>query len=496
MRRLRWFVALFSAGFSVLVVPQTTAQIQSASAAGDRALWPVALTGLRDLSPVFCRPRACGVGAVATSALYPTMVFPYPHLGPRNEIYVSDNGNPGQPIRVIGLNGRIERVVRVPGGVSRLAVSATGKIAVNGDGNVIREVSPTGSTRIVAGDHPSNAMTQAGPEDCACGDGGPARKALLLDVSSIAYDSQGRIVLADSTHYRIRRIEKNGTINTIVGAGTSCSIAQADAPCSPSGSTARSAKIYRPINVAFAPDGTLWFTIERFKQDPVIAHVDRHGKLSYRDFGPITGLAVAPDGGVYTVRTVVDGSLVARGRRAQILRIDPKTLKAQVAVGAPLANGCLAAAVALTCGDGSGALTARLDSPDSEGLAFDRRGGLYIGGPGQEIRYLPDPRRQAIRLSLAIAAVPAKIGQNRRLTVRYVTTMRDARVSMQIAVRRHGRVEIVSIRGFETGSLAGTISWDGKIRGHPAPPGIYALQLTAVSRARISTRQAPFKIVP
>ena len=338
-------------------------------------------------------------------------------------------------------------------------------------------------------------MTQAGPEDCKCGDGGPAREARLLDVSSIAYDPQGRIVLADSTHYRIRRIEKNGIINTIVGAGRSCSIAQAGAPCSPSGSSARSAKIYRPINVAFAPAGTLWFTIERFKQDPVIAHVARHGKLSYRDFGPITGLAIAPDGGIYTVRTVVDGSLVARGHRAQILRIDPNTMKAQVAVGAPLANGCLAAAAALTCGDGGGALTARLESPDSEGLAFDHQGGLYIGGPRQEIRYLPSPSGQALRLSLAITSMPAKIKQNHRLAVRDITTISDARVSMQIAARRHGRVEIFSIRGSKTGARAGTISWDGKIRGHPAPPGTYALQLTAASRARISTRQAPFKIV-
>ena len=229
----------------------------------------------------------------------------------------------------------------------------------------------------------------------------------------------------------------------------------------------------------------------------MIAHVDRHGKLSYNDFGPITGLAIAPDGGVYTVRTVVDGSLVARGHRAQILRIDPKTLEAQVAVGAPLANGCLAAVVALTCGDGSGALTARLDSPDSEGLAFDHQGGLYIGGPGQEIRYLPPPARKAIRLGLVLsAAYPEEVRHGHGLSIRYRVSSPDARITLRIARKGAKHPVISDLAGSTTGHHAGVLRWDGRIDGKPAPVGGYLIEAVARSRGRIATRQLVVGVRP
>lgn len=35
-----------------------------------RRVWPVALTGLRELAPLFCETAGCGVGSTATSAFY------------------------------------------------------------------------------------------------------------------------------------------------------------------------------------------------------------------------------------------------------------------------------------------------------------------------------------------------------------------------------------------------------------------------------------------
>ena len=192
-------LAVFAALAGLAPSGDSSDAAQRRSDSSVRRVWPVALTGLRGVAPIFCETVGCGKGTTATSAFYPEMLYPYPTVARNGDLYLIDSGNPSEPLRVIGLDGRIKRVVRVPGGVSRMALSATKRIAVVGDGNVIREISPTGSTRIVAGDHPSNAMTQAGPEACTCGDGGPARKALLLDVSSMAYDPQGRIVLADST---------------------------------------------------------------------------------------------------------------------------------------------------------------------------------------------------------------------------------------------------------------------------------------------------------
>ena len=51
------------------------------------------------------------------------------------------------------------------------------------------------------------------------GDGGPALAATLGYGGGLAFDALGRLYIADLTHARVRRIELDGTIHTVLGVG-------------------------------------------------------------------------------------------------------------------------------------------------------------------------------------------------------------------------------------------------------------------------------------
>ena len=51
------------------------------------------------------------------------------------------------------------------------------------------------------------------------GDGGPVAEASFYRPSALATDSQGRLYIADSLNYRIRRVDSDGTVRTIAGSG-------------------------------------------------------------------------------------------------------------------------------------------------------------------------------------------------------------------------------------------------------------------------------------
>ena len=482
-------LALSIASFLALGVSVSHASARSA----ERRVWPVALTGLTQIAPVFCETKSCGVGSTATSALYPEMLYPYPTIAANGDLYLVDYGNPSEPLRVVGTNGRIKRVVRVPGGVSSIALAKDGRIAARGDDDVIREISPSGKIRPIAGDL---AGDKSGPlEDCVCGDGGPARQANLADVSSVAYDPEGRLVIADTSHYRVRRVNANGIITTIVGTGHPCGSVGVGDPCSPSGTPATKADIRGPRRVTFAPDGTLWFTLERAGENAVLAHVEKDGRLTYADHGPIEGLTITPDGSLYTLLRVTLPADAVRGRRARILRISPDNKTATPILGAVNAAGCRKIEHALSCGDGQPALQARLDSNASSFLASDSHGGLYIGTEGQEIRYLPPAGGQAIRLSLVIQKPKTqRFPRGQTITLHYLTTTSDARITLQIARKTGKRIEIINVPGTTTGALSGTVRWNTQIASKPVRAGDYALQITAKSRGRIATRQLPITI--
>ena len=96
------------------------------------------------------------------------------------------------------------------GGPGGLSVAADGKIYIADTWNQrIRCIDPeTGIIETVAG----NGARAYG------GDGGPATEAYLGNPYDVSVDSRGRVVIADTRHGHVRRIEEDGTIRGIAGA--------------------------------------------------------------------------------------------------------------------------------------------------------------------------------------------------------------------------------------------------------------------------------------
>ena len=125
-------------------------------------------------------------------------------------------------IREVGADGRIRTVVGagtldgegVPARDARVA-SAYGVLAMPGGGllytdrNRVREVSPDGIVRTIAGTG----------EPGFSGDGGPATAARLHTPLDLARLADGSILVSDFENHRIRRIAPDGTISTVAGTG-------------------------------------------------------------------------------------------------------------------------------------------------------------------------------------------------------------------------------------------------------------------------------------
>src|SRR5258708_8800375 len=90
-------------------------------------------------------------------------------------------------------------------------VDASGNfyIADTGD-HRIRKVNQSGTISTVAG----NGLPGFG------GDRGKATAAQLSSPTSIAFDGNANLYIADRDHFRVRRISSDGTINTVAGNGT------------------------------------------------------------------------------------------------------------------------------------------------------------------------------------------------------------------------------------------------------------------------------------
>lgn len=177
-----------------------------------------------------------------------------------------------------------------------MAVDADGNVAIMDQANqVIRQVDPSGVVRRIAGKcvieaaGPCDAPVQCpgsnkfvcgnpvaycgdgqgttagyvGTNDCAlayAGDGGPAIDLrmgqeygqMAHPSGRIAYDKDGNLIFADSTNHRIRKINKSdGIVNTIAGTG--------HGGYSGEGGPGTQADINFPVDIATAPDGSLYF---------------------------------------------------------------------------------------------------------------------------------------------------------------------------------------------------------------------------------------------
>ena len=101
-----------------------------------------------------------------------------------------------------------------------LAVAANGEIYIADTTNQRVRVIKAGTIFTLAG----NGTACANPTS-PCGDGGPATSANLSLPSGVSVDSHGNVYISDTGDNRIRRVDRTGTITTVVGTGAFCATA-------------------------------------------------------------------------------------------------------------------------------------------------------------------------------------------------------------------------------------------------------------------------------
>jgi streptogramin lyase len=145
-------------------------------------------------------------------------------IGPGGDLYFDDTNN----YRTIDPQGIIHAFAGtgVPGfsgdggpavdatfgeGVNGIATDAAGDVYLGDPGNHrIRKVDPAGIITTIAG------SGEAG----SSGDGRPALEAALDSPHSMALDADGSLYFVDDAANVVRRIDPDGIISTIAGAGT------------------------------------------------------------------------------------------------------------------------------------------------------------------------------------------------------------------------------------------------------------------------------------
>jgi DNA-binding beta-propeller fold protein YncE len=141
------------------------------------------------------------------------------------------------------------------GAASKAQLASASGVAVDSQGNMY--IADTANNRIRKVDHAGTITTIAGngrPE--YSGDGGPAVKAAINGPAGMAFDAEDNLYIADHLNYRIRKIDREGTITTVAGTGR--------AGLSPDGTPATEARIgdpteHVPVGLAFDGDGRLHF---------------------------------------------------------------------------------------------------------------------------------------------------------------------------------------------------------------------------------------------
>ena len=242
-----------------------------------------------------------------------------------------------------------------------LAVDTVGNIYIaDQNHNRIRKVNTSGIITTVAG----NGNTQF------AGDGGPASSATVYIASNhngLAVDSAGNLFIADDGHHRIRKIDPNGVITTVAGAGTQ--------GYSGDGGAATKAQLYRPSGVAVDAAGNLYIADMNNRR---IRKVDSSGIITTLagtgDFGNSGDGAAAS---LATMETPVDVTVDPQGNvyfadqdAAVIRKITPAGIISTVA-----GNGTTGFS-----GDGGPPTKAVLGSPYS--VTLDSAGNVYISDFG------------------------------------------------------------------------------------------------------------------
>ncbi|MFN9731478.1 MAG: RHS repeat-associated core domain-containing protein [Pseudomonadota bacterium] len=175
-----------------------------------------------------------------------------------------------------------------------------------GDGTIVdgASVSSNSIVRTLGGTRAPNC---SGPN----GDGGPVSNASFCGLENFEVGADGSIYVADRFNGRVRRIAPNGIVSTVAGGG---SVEPGDVPI-----PGTSAYLGQVLDVAVDGEGIVYASAD---DGAALVRVDRNGMIrviagygpgdcndwtcgdggpaTEATFGQIRGIAVAPDGSLYT----------------------------------------------------------------------------------------------------------------------------------------------------------------------------------------------------
>lgn len=242
-----------------------------------------------------------------------------------------------------------------------VAVDAAGNVYIADKGhNRVRKVSvASGLISTVAGNgHPGFS-----------GDGGLGSMASLNQPTSITFDPDGNLVIADWGNHRIRRVDaRSGVISTVAGGGEYLG----------DGGPANQASLLEPASVVFDREGNYYITDSKHNR---IRMVER-GSGVIRTIAGTGAQGFSGDGGPATAATIWEPWGIALdkagnvlfsdcGLNSRIRRVDSRTGTITTVAGIGQSGGAGPAS-----GDGGPATAARLVRPF--GIAVDTTDGLYV----------------------------------------------------------------------------------------------------------------------
>jgi len=232
--------------------------------------------------------------------------------------------------------------------------------------NRVRKVDPSGTITTFAGSGTANAIGQGGYS----GDGDAATSAMLNLPTAVAVDAAGNVYIADSSNYRIRRVDRNtGVITTVAGNGN----VPQNKQTANDGGVATQVPIEQPTSVTVDFAGNLYFSggarVQKVDTSGIIQTVAGNGTLGDTgDGGPATSAEVKSVEGLAADNA---GNLYIAETTNRVRKVDASGTITTVA-----GNGTSGYS-----GDGGPAISAQLDNPQD----VDSAGNFYISDSGSSV---------------------------------------------------------------------------------------------------------------